>query len=352
MFSGPPSDPSYNFLADAERDGKVTTTIETGSKSDNDKNWRANNYNNNNNNNSNLSANNMNRRGNNNNSSFNRGKNGAKAKNVSNKGKNDEIKRPDDLRNLLHRQKPSDGKWRDTDKPKEQPQPNRSKFTNNGKPAGGNDYPAPHQSDENLKSNQRSPPHRAITKNESCYLPQKISELAIEKRGNITVSVTKDGEVKSVKCKFCCKLKEEKMIFKLTFFFISVESTRAIGTGRVGSGNRQTIAVTQYTQSPPIVESPMIINPLNTVNDFSQFTTQQIHQPIQQFQAVQQSVQSIQPVEQMLSNKPAFNIVNGQPFKLPSVQDRLTRNRIFFDDNLKNTTGVDASNTQVVTNNP
>lgn len=42
-----------------------------------------------------------------------------------------------------------------------------------------------------------------------------------------------------------------------------------------------------------------------------------------------------QPIIQAV---PINNAVNGIAFKLPSVQDRLIKNRVFFDENMKNVT--------------
>lgn len=338
---GPPSDPTYNFLADAERDG-ISRTTTASSSSDNDKNWRANN----NNNNSNFTTNNSNRRNSNNNSSFNRGKNGAKGKNAPAKGKSDE-RWSDESRSNYNKQKSIEGKWRrdsDSDKPK----------------VGLDERLAKHKSDIGAKAQptQRSPEKKKIEANN---LPQKLSELAIEKRGNITVSVTKDGEVKSVRCKlvgiFLKKLDSKHNWFLFSLF--SVESARAIGTGRVGGGNiRQNIPVTQYSPNPIMPEPNVSMNAISHAADYGQFILPpQMPPQVQPQIQLQQQPQVVQapistPIQETMAPKPSINMVNGVPFKLPSVQDRLTRNRIYFDEKLKNTDNPVAINTQAMANHP
>lgn len=184
---GPPADPTYNFLADAERDGKAQAT----NPSVDSKNWRANN---NNNNNSNSIGSNNNRRNNGNNSSFNRGRNGAKGKNPLQKGKSSDepiLRKNDRERNnepRVQRQTSNDGMWR----------------RNDGKDGRNNVPNSPTKKiDLNVKTSNKPSIHQRMmpTKPDAEHLQQKLSDLSIEKRGNITVSVTKDGEVKSVRCK-------------------------------------------------------------------------------------------------------------------------------------------------------
>lgn len=103
-----------------------------------------------------------------------------------------------------------------------------------------------------------------------------------------------------------------------------MEATRAIGSGRVGA-MRPAPVLEQAFEPPTLVSNtPTIIdsnlNALNLNNDIN----------YQQYQ--QQSQQRQQPANIPVSS----NIVNGVPFKLPSIQERLTKNRIFFDDKLKN----------------
>lgn len=197
--AGPPADPSYNFLADAERDGKMQTN---NASNENKLNWRVNN------NNSNSTGSINNRRNNTNNSSFNRGNNGAKGKNPSQKGKyNDEpiLRKNDRERNnepRLQRQKSSDGMWRRNNDDKKidgQEAKNHVKNSTGGKKADSptGKMTAPFKESNKTSIQQRHSPIKSpIQSNQQ----QKLSDLSIEKRGNITVSVNKDGEVKSVKC--------------------------------------------------------------------------------------------------------------------------------------------------------
>lgn len=191
---GPPSDPKFNFLADAERDGK---TQGANASNENKNNWRANS-----NSNSNSSLN-SNRRNNSNNSSFNRGRNGGgggggggkggKPQMDGRKGKpSDEpiLRKNDRERNnepRMQRQRSSDGMWRrNSDETKDTKKSIPNSPTKDPK-SGGN----------KPSVQQRMGPSNT----ESESVQQKLSDLSIEKRGNITVSVTKDGEVKSVKRK-------------------------------------------------------------------------------------------------------------------------------------------------------
>lgn len=184
---GPPSDPKFNFLADAERDGKT----QGANASNENKNWRANNSGSN-------SSLNSNRRNNSNNSSFNRGRNGGGGGGKGGKpnqadgkkGKpNDEpiLRKNDRERNnepRMQRQSSSDGMWR---RASDETKDNKKNMPNSPTKSGGN-KPSLQQ-------------RMASSNPESESIQQKLSDLSIEKRGNITVSVTKDGEVKSVKCK-------------------------------------------------------------------------------------------------------------------------------------------------------
>lgn len=187
---GPPADPTYNFLADAERDGKV----QANNASNDNKNWRANS----NNNKSNDMA--SNKRNNVNNSSFNRGRNGAKGKNALQKGKsNDEP--------ILR--KSSDGMWRRNDDKKNDTNEVRTNVSTSPTNKKPDDRQVNFKVDGKTGSlNSQTKPFNKIAMQQrmnftkpDAELQQKLSDLSIEKRGNITVSVTKDGEVKSVKCK-------------------------------------------------------------------------------------------------------------------------------------------------------
>lgn len=196
---GPPADPTYNFLADAERDGKAQAL----NASNDNKNWRA--SNNNNSNNIGSNNNNNSRRNNANISSFNRGRNGAKGKSPLQKGKsNDEpiLRKNDRERNnepRMQRQTSNDGMWRRNDDRKNDGKEARNNVPNSP-PGKKNDE---RQLNANTKTiNKTSIQQRMMqSKPDGDNLQQKLSDLSIEKRGNITVSVTKDGEVKSVKCK-------------------------------------------------------------------------------------------------------------------------------------------------------
>lgn len=203
---GPPPDPSYNFLADAERDG---TSMEKpqGDKKD----WRQPS-------NGQSNAGNRNRGGLNN--SF-RGRNG-KPRNNGNGGngnngggggggnnryhnKHDsnsefsswknERERIDEAR--IGRQKTGEGKWRrewDSDKYNEDDAIIKTEKLNL------ND--GVHQQ----QTHQKSPNHHQHEHRNGGGggLIQRVisTEIPMEKRGNIIVSTSQDGEVKSVKCKF------------------------------------------------------------------------------------------------------------------------------------------------------
>lgn len=187
---GPPSDPKFNFLADAERDGK--TTQQPGANASNEnKNWRANT-----NNNSSSNSTNINRRNNSNNSSFNRGRNGT-GKGGKSQADGPILRKNDRERNneqRIQRQTSSDGMWRRAaaDDTKEPPKKN---FPTS--PTGKNTFKDSKTGGNKPTAQQRMAPSSP----ESEAIQHKLSDLSIEKRGNITVSVTKDGEVKSVKCK-------------------------------------------------------------------------------------------------------------------------------------------------------
>lgn len=221
---GPPSDPKFNFLADAERDGKTT---QSGNASNENKNWRSNS---NNNNNSNSSSSNGNRRNNSNNSSFNRGRNNGGGKggkpqpqDGGKKGKsNDEpILRKNDRDQRMQRQKSSDGMWR---RPSDETKEIKKNVPSS--PTGKNADNRQMSAFKDTKSGGGNKPsiqqRMGQSKPDSEHIQQKLSDLSIEKRGNITVSVTKDGEVKSVKCKTQCHLPTYsiKYFFSNSFFIL------------------------------------------------------------------------------------------------------------------------------------
>lgn len=193
---GPPADPTYNFLADAERDGKVTPSDKTN---DNKKDWRGNNNNN-------ETGTGLNRRSSYNNNSFNRGKSGAKAKTTNTKAKqqnsiDDTSSRKSDsdrssCDEKVKRTKSIEGNWREKsiEEKKNDSDKNETKLSDGQKKSKINQW---------RTSTDSSPKaaNKLLIQQKLGSKPEKSSDLSIEKRGNITVSITKDGEVKSVKCK-------------------------------------------------------------------------------------------------------------------------------------------------------
>lgn len=110
----------------------------------------------------------------------------------------DDVRRNDRDRNNdrnIQRQKSTEGNWRQEDKEQKSfaNDRNRANERLNKFRADGN---VNNKSARNVSIQQRLGQHpRARDDN----LSEKLSDLAIEKRGNATVAVTKDGEVKSVK---------------------------------------------------------------------------------------------------------------------------------------------------------
>lgn len=92
-----------------------------------------------------------------------------------------------------------------------------------------------------------------------------------------------------------------------------METARAIGSGRIGS------RVIQQQPQQPFVNNSEEAN----LNDSAPYYTPNEFEQLQQQQGIE-------------APKQTSNIVNGIPFKLPSVQDRLKKNRIYFDEKLKN----------------
>lgn len=134
-----------------------------------------------------------------------------------------------------------------------------------------------------------------------------------------------------------------------------METARAIGSGRVGGGTgmRQNIPSQQQFvashQHPAAMEVNLDAATMNypTIDQFippSQHQQQHQQHQQQQFQSappaapVVQMQMTVQVPVSPPAQKPMSNIINGVPFKLPSVQDRLIKNRLFFDENLKNET--------------
>lgn len=200
----------------------------------------------------------------------------------------------------VQRQISSDGMWRrndDTKKDTKSDAYNLSSGKNSVKKSTVDDRQIFGKNDGNSKTNNGPSIQQRIiqSKPEANRLQQKLSDLSIEKRGNITVSVTKDGEVKSVK----------------------LETARAIGSGRVGGG---ALRHNVQQQQQPFAANPSTVGMDSTM----------IYPVIDQFQPQYEAQTATVPAP-----KPVSNIVNGVPFKLPSVQDRLIKNRVFFDGNLK-----------------
>ncbi len=252
--SGPPPDPTYNFLKDAERDG-ITEKVMTNEKKD----WRQPNVGNNNSRNKNGL-----------NNSF-RGRNGKQQRNGNNAGGNrypkhdeygswkNERDRIDESR--IGRQKGGDGKWRrewDTDKSNEDDISNQMEkaFVINSQPISRSSQQQPqfhmqnqqmpqpqqqHQRDYQQHQHPQSPPSqqhqqqfhfepRSPINNMKPMQPtQHLTETPMEKRGNIMVSVSQDGEVKSVKCKTKFNLPPESIeIFfkpKKKLYFSSINKS-------------------------------------------------------------------------------------------------------------------------------
>lgn len=197
---GPPADPTYNFLADAERDGTAKNGSNGGESEKKD--WRAS-----------CTGGQLNRRGNNNNNSFNKGRNNGKGKSSTGSGKfqqrnagadgdysswKNERERIDESR--VNRQKSDEGKWRrEWDNEKNAQDANNQPKANTGNvvPSVAN---APINNSRSLAADSVPNDVSNAVKADISGLPQKFNELNIEKRGNITVSISQDGEVKSVKC--------------------------------------------------------------------------------------------------------------------------------------------------------
>lgn len=204
---GPPADPTYNFLADAERDGTTKNGPTSGDSEKKD--WRAS-----------CTGGHLNRRGNNNNNSFNKGRNNGKGKGTAGSGKfqqrnnvdgeystwKNERERIDESR--VNRQKSDEGKWRrewDSEKSVAQDATIQSKATS-GNVAAMKATNAPDSNARNAAAESMPKDAVEVTKADESkvvnQLPQKFNELNVEKRGNITVSISQDGEVKSVKCEY------------------------------------------------------------------------------------------------------------------------------------------------------
>lgn len=153
-----------------------------------------------------------------------------------------------------------------------------------------------------------------------------------------------------------------------------MEAARQIGSGRVGGVSMRNLN-SQNVQQPPqpqqfvvhtqpsvVMDSNLAASTMSYPSDLNYPTIDQFippthtHQQLQLQQQQQQHQPMTVPMSQMAyapismptqapapapmptasTQKPMTNIVNGTPFKLPSVQDRLIKNRVYFDENLRN----------------
>lgn len=143
-----------------------------------------------------------------------------------------------------------------------------------------------------------------------------------------------------------------------------MEAARAIGSGRVGGISMRNLNCQNVQPPPPpqqyianaqpsvVLDSNLGATTMNYSSDLNypiidQFippTHTHQHQPM----AVPMSQMAYAPISMpaqlpapapmptVSTPKPISNIINGTPFKLPSVQDRLIKNRVYFDENLRN----------------
>lgn len=146
-----------------------------------------------------------------------------------------------------------------------------------------------------------------------------------------------------------------------------MEAARAIGSGRVGGVSMRNLNC-QNVQPPPSqqqfvtnTQPSVVMDPnlgastMNYPSDLNYPTIDQFippthtHQHQHQPMAVPMSQMAYAPIASVPTQtpapvpmptvstpKPMTNIINGAPFKLPSVQDRLIKNRVYFDENLRN----------------
>lgn len=208
---GPPPDPSYNFLADAERDGtidKSSTDKKDWRQPNNANGGNANTRNRGGLNNSFKGRNNKPRNSNGNNSGggMNGGGGGGNnryhkhdSNNEYNAWKN-ERERIDEAR--IGRQKIGDGKWRrewDSDKLNDDETIVKiEKININDAYHSGQQQQQ--QQPQKSPNHHQSPVHHDNRNGSMNGGPRTAAaELPMEKRGNIMVSVSQDGEVKSVK---------------------------------------------------------------------------------------------------------------------------------------------------------
>lgn len=198
---GPPADPSYNFLADSERDGKVKTSPNEYNRKDmrNSNNNPSPSPSSSSSTNSNFNRQTKSRNSFNRDKSNNKGNMAGKEKHYDDSRKNDRD-RSNDM--FIQRQKSIEGSWRQEAKDQKSFANDRNRFDerqnkykNDGKGAAVNG--GFNKSARNTTIQQRLGQN---PKAKDDNLSAKIADLAIEVRGNATISVNKDGEVKSVKC--------------------------------------------------------------------------------------------------------------------------------------------------------
>lgn len=153
-----------------------------------------------------------------------------------------------------------------------------------------------------------------------------------------------------------------------------METARAIGSGRVGGASMRNLncqIVQPPTQQqfvantqPSVVLDPNLgASTMNYSSDLNypiidqfippththQHQHQHQHQPVvpmphqMVYAPISMPAQTPAPAPMpaVSTPKPMSNIINGAPFKLPSVQDRLIKNRVFFDENLRTGNGVE-----------
>lgn len=147
-----------------------------------------------------------------------------------------------------------------------------------------------------------------------------------------------------------------------------MEAARAIGTGRVGGGasmrqNVQPQQQQQQLQQQQLQQQQLqqqqlqqqqqqfISSPPPALMDLSlnAHAPALINYPVIDHFKPQQPPSPQSAIQAEPTPKPMTNIINGVPFKLPSVQDRLIKNRLFFDENLK--TVAQTGNTNSVAGN-
>lgn len=155
-----------------------------------------------------------------------------------------------------------------------------------------------------------------------------------------------------------------------------MEAARAIGSGRVGGISMRNVNCQNVQPPPPqqfianaqpsvVLDSNLGASTMNYPSDLNYPIIDQFIPPThthqhQQHQHPHQHPHQHQPMAVPMSQmayapismpaqlpapapiptvstpKPISNIINGAPFKLPSVQDRLIKNRVYFDENLRN----------------